>query len=83
MSKIYILLEEIFNINSNIDYNIIGIYLDKQSAIDNSYILYHNSLKNYSSYKPFFKVLEYPLNTPIDYINHNNNNVILELGIVD
>jgi hypothetical protein len=83
MSKIYILLEELSHINSTIDYNIIGIYIDKQSAIDNSYILYKKFLNNNSSFKPFYKVLEYPINTPLDYINDNSDNIILELGIFD
>jgi len=83
MSKIYILLEELSHINSTIDYNIIGIYLDKQSAIDNSYLLYKKFLNTQSSYKPFYKVLEYPINTPLDFINTNTNNTILELGIID
>jgi len=83
MSKIYILLEELSHINSTIDYNVIGIYLDKQSAIDNSYILYKKYLNTNTSYKPFYKVLEYPINTPLDYICNNNDNTILELGIID
>jgi hypothetical protein len=83
MSKIYILLEELSHINSTIDYNIIGLYLDKQAAIDNSYILYKNYLNTNTSYKPYYKVLEYPINTPLDYISTNRNHTILELGIVD
>jgi hypothetical protein len=83
MSKIYILLEELSHINSTIDYNIIGIYLDKQSAIDNSYILYKKYLHTNTSYKPFYKVLEYPINTPLDFISNCNNNTILELGEID
>jgi hypothetical protein len=83
MSKIYILLEELSHINCTIDYNIIGIYLDKQSAINNSYLLYTKYLNTQSSYKPLYKVLEYPINTPLDYINSNKDNTILELGIVD
>jgi len=83
MSKIYILLEELSHINSTIDYNIIGLYLDKQSAIDNSYTLYKNYLNTNTSYKPYYKVLEYPINTPLDYISTNRNHTILELGIVD
>jgi hypothetical protein len=83
MSKIYILLEELSHINSTIDYNIIGIYLDKQYAINNSYTLYKNCLNNKTSFKPFYKVLEYPINTPLDFINNNHNNTILELGNID
>jgi hypothetical protein len=85
MSKIYILIEELSTSHINFEYHIIGLYNDKHIAIDNAHSLYsHNILKN-PRYAPSLKVLEYPINTPTNYIDtlSYNNYTVFELNVVD
>lgn len=81
MSKIYILIEEISNTHINFDYHIIGIYSNKQDAINNAHYLHNYYIIKNNIHTLSLKVLEYPINTPMDYIDSNNNNTVLELCV--
>jgi hypothetical protein len=83
MSKIYILIEELSTSYINFEYHIIGLYNDKHIAIDNAQTIYLDTINKSPRYLPSLKVLEYPINTPTNYIDNNKNNVIFELNVID
>jgi len=77
MSKIYILIEEIADFNIHFEYYIIGVYTSKDLAIENCKKLFNDST---SRLLKSFKVVEYPINTPINFIDTNPENTILVLS---
>lgn len=80
MSKVYILVEEIHDFNIQFEYYLIGVYSDKELAIQNCIKLFNDTT---SKINKAFKVLEYPINTPIDFIDSDISNIIMYLASYD